>query len=485
MADINHQVTFDGSTDASRDPLNAPVEWFGRYMDHYAIYNSNPSDFLKSSVSLSGSNWDVTYMGFGGAGGNMVTLNDTSAGDTRIDLLDLSQNSSVSLGQTQVRFILGRDGDHNISLGAKNTHGVRLWGDELSVATNSGFVASIDMVGRISSVSANGSISRLDVTGEEKTNVTIENGGSIQSLRMRSGENSHLLVKDGGNLSYAHLYGPDSTQSITIEDGGYVRVVTSNGGPLEISAEGSGRLRTLEAFEGPLTLTTEDRYMSSILNYDGAMDVTIGSGGLGWLRYGSGGMQSHVVKASGHLETIRGDGNDTMRLTLGEGGAGYVRLGEGRDVIRTGDGDVEVIKTRGGDDKITTGPGYVGEIHTGDGKDVVNLRGETGAVRLGAGNDIFSGGSADDFVVGGAGRDVMKGNGGNDIFVFYEGSGTDRIKGFAEGQDLMMMDGLENGFDDLVIRKVSKHKYIEYGDDTIILIRKGNVDIDIDDFVFV
>ncbi|GGA09335.1 calcium-binding protein [Neptunicoccus cionae] len=444
MVTINSH--FDGSSDIENEPVgendSADLTWSG-YLPFYSVYDDSDDRFYNVNASFSGSNWTVAYMAFHAKGGSKATISDGGT-NTNIGVLALGESSKVVLDGTQVDYIEGWGGVHDITLGDQRTRLVKLGGDEVKVTLS-------------------GRIDTLDLGGVDNT-VTM-NGDS--------------------DINFARVYTETGLSKFNINDGGDMRVLTANGGDVEINMEGSGRIRTIEAFEGTLDMTTDERYVANLFAYDSVSVIHIGAGGIGAVQIGSGSAMSHVITAQGHISNLEFFDDDAVKMTLGDGGAGTLRTANGNDKVVGGSGYIELINTRDGNDVVVTGSGYVETIRTGEGRDKVKLNGDTGSIKLGGGNDKFFGGSGDDWVIGGAGNDLMKGGGGGDYFVFGDGSGNDKLRAFKSGDDLMLIADHEGGFDTLSIEKVGKHKVIEYDGGTIKLLKLGKADIDVDDFSFI
>lgn len=112
----------------------------------------------------------------------------------------------------------------------------------------------------------------------------------------------------------------------------------------------------------------------------------------------------------------------------------------GADIVAGGNGN-DTLLGRGGADRL------VGH----SGRD--DLRGGAGADTLegGRGGDRLKAGGGADRIEGGKGNDRMNGGAGADSFVFDGrlNEGRDRISGFEDGKDVLVVRGL--GFDDLEI----------------------------------
>ena len=95
-----------------------------------------------------------------------------------------------------------------------------------------------------------------------------------------------------------------------------------------------------------------------------------------------------------------------------------------------------------------------GVIHGGRGN--YKLKGDAGAHRLygqggrdtltgGGGKDKLIGGGGKDTLDGGAGKDLLNGGKGADQFIFSTGNQVDKIKGFADNVDTLVIDHMLHG----------------------------------------
>ncbi|MBD2344522.1 calcium-binding protein [Anabaena subtropica] len=73
--------------------------------------------------------------------------------------------------------------------------------------------------------------------------------------------------------------------------------------------------------------------------------------------------------------------------------------------------------------------------------DVINGQGGNDTIYGLSGNDILRGGDGNDILVGGLGNDILVGGSGNDLFVLQAKGGTDIIRDFVDGQDLIGLAG--------------------------------------------
>ncbi|WP_299970496.1 fasciclin domain-containing protein [uncultured Roseobacter sp.] len=149
----------------------------------------------------------------------------------------------------------------------------------------------------------------------------------------------------------------------------------------------------------------------------------------------------------------------------GSGDVDFVIDGDRGSVIRTGR-DNDLVDGNGGHDFIRLGSG-----------DDIGLGG--------AGNDILHGGRGDDRLEGGKGNDLLIGNSGDDVFVFRTGDGTDLIKHFQDGHDLIDLSGTDAAsIDDLSITQKGRATVIDLGEDQAIILTGRNIDLGAEDFIF-
>lgn len=122
------------------------------------------------------------------------------------------------------------------------------------------------------------------------------------------------------------------------------------------------------------------------------------------------------------------------------------------------------------------------------------LRGAGGNDQLegGSGNDKIFGNSGKDILIGGEGNDLLVGGGGADQFVFADGFGADRVRGFnatnnREDIDLSEVSAI-NSFRDLSnnhMEQDGRHVRIDAGDgDVITLLNTDMGDLGNGDFLF-
>lgn len=239
--------------------------------------------------------------------------------------------------------------------------------------------------------------------------------------------------------------------------------------------DGPVRAEWRQEFDGDVILPTHARAMAmggdgnDDFRGRGGGDAVNGGGGDDWLRgrggrdQMEGGAGDDCLLGDAGDDRLRGDGGNDMLL----GGAGRDALigGVGRDMLNGGGAD-DVLFGGAGNDRLVGQAGN-DRLAGGGGRDW--LAG-------GAGNDRLIAGGGNDTLSGGTGNDVLVGGGGADCFVFAEGDGEDRIVGYQQGQDRLMIDGTLTGrdalrFADNHIRQTDAGVVISFGDgDRIVLI---------------
>ncbi|MCP5074977.1 MAG: calcium-binding protein [Rhodobacteraceae bacterium] len=149
----------------------------------------------------------------------------------------------------------------------------------------------------------------------------------------------------------------------------------------------------------------------------------------------------------------------------------------------TGLGGNDVIKGRDGSDKLFGGDGK-DKLFGDQGDDF--LWGDTGNDRVngGSGDDLLRGGDGDDRLNGGSGDDVLIGGTGADIFIFPQSRGSDHIKDFEDGIDLIQWKNGPSDLADITITTVGAHVVLEYAGETLTLRKFDAALLDNSDFDF-
>ncbi|MGB7318351.1 MAG: hypothetical protein WBC85_10340 [Planktotalea sp.] len=180
---------------------------------------------------------------------------------------------------------------------------------------------------------------------------------------------------------------------------------------------------------------------------------------------------------------------------------GVVTTGTAADENIPGTAYDDELSGKGGDDTLK---GFDGndELFGGNGNDVLIGGKGSDALNGGKGSDVLKGGKGADLLVGGRGGDVLKGDkgadaligdkgddklfggSGADMFIFSSGHGTDTIKDFEDGIDLIAIVEAGTQFSDLIISKSGADVRVKYEDTTIFIEDSLKKDITEDDFVF-
>ncbi len=179
---------------------------------------------------------------------------------------------------------------------------------------------------------------------------------------------------------------------------------------------------------------------------------------------------------------LNGTGNTLNNKIVGNANANVLLGLEGADTLLGQAGD-DKLDGGAGNDLIFGGLGN-DLITGGDGAD--KLYGGTGSDTLqgGAGNDSLT---ADDGanlrLIGGTGADLLSGGAGVDVFVFAKGDGSDMVKNFQHGHDVLDFTGMT--WEMLTIKAVGSSVQITDGfGDTVTLSNTAMAQVDHHDFIF-
>ena len=99
----------------------------------------------------------------------------------------------------------------------------------------------------------------------------------------------------------------------------------------------------------------------------------------------------------------------------------------------------------------------------------------------GAGNDRINGGNGNDILTGGEGDDTLWGGAGEDVFVFSNSSGSDKIRDFESGIDLLDFGDISFASITQTITDQGLHLFFDGGD---VFIRGQLVELGLNDFLF-
>ena len=165
----------------------------------------------------------------------------------------------------------------------------------------------------------------------------------------------------------------------------------------------------VNAGDGDDRIRSRDGGNDNLYGEDGDDNLFAGTSS-GVLDGGNGG--DNLFGGSG-INIINGGDDDSRDALFGGAGNDELSGGGGNDALRGNTGD-DTLNGGSGNDNLQGG--NQNDILNGD-----------------AGIDVLIGGSGNDILNGGTGSDRLTGNGGNDLFMFEDGSGTDRITDFNFG----------------------------------------------------
>ena len=344
--------------------------------------------------------------------------------------------------------------------------------------TNVNQVVDISVVNNDTDVDGD-SLSVSDVTAAANGNVTITRSGSVAYTPNAgfSGSDSFTYTVTDGELTDSATVNvsvkaaPTNGDKITGDDGNN-RLIGTSGNDF-ISGEGGN--------DNILGLGGNDRLFGDdgndrILGGDGNDNIV---GGEGNDRLLGGGGNDRILGNSGNDRILGNDGNDRLFGNDGNdnilGGDGNDRIlgGEGSDRLLGGEGNDNILG--GGDDDVIIGGNGKNRLLGGGGNDRIFGGSERDVILGNSGNDTLFGDAEDDIINGGAGDDVIFGEAGNDTliggqgadqFVLRAGQGTDVIRDFEQGIDLI---GLSGGlkFGALDITQRGNNAFISFGDETL------------------
>jgi Ca2+-binding RTX toxin-like protein len=182
-----------------------------------------------------------------------------------------------------------------------------------------------------------------------------------------------------------------------------------------------------------------------------------------------------ILRGSGNDDNLRGEGgNDIIRGRGGDdtlrGLSGDDRLigGGGSDRLIGGSGD-DNLRGNGGDDRLKGGSGNDRLTGNGGGDRLLGQSGDD-LLNGGGGNDRLKGGAGSDELMGGRGDDILIGGSDSDIFVLKNRQGTELIRDFNIGEDVIRLQG-SLSFDDLSFEQQGRNTAIEAGRETLATLR--------------
>ncbi|RYU68289.1 tandem-95 repeat protein [Aliivibrio finisterrensis] len=157
-----------------------------------------------------------------------------------------------------------------------------------------------------------------------------------------------------------------------------------------------------------------------------------------------------LINAQNVVENIFSKGSDLSHLQDG------VESGSFKNISADSNAYLDLGHGGDGNDKIF-GQNGVDIMFGGKGDDYLNGGNDNDGLRGGSGNDILDGGSGNDILIGGLGDDILTGGTGEDIFKWVDqgvdnslDNGTDTIKDFTVGEDLIDLTEIIGGDDDVI-----------------------------------
>ena len=206
----------------------------------------------------------------------------------------------------------------------------------------------------------------------------------------------------------------------------------------------------------------------------------------------AGGIGNDIIRGIAGDDTLNGNADDDF--LVGNSGTDRIDGGAGNDTLNGGE-DNDTLIGRSGSDRLV-GAGGSDVLNGGVDNDTLNGGNGNDTLNSGAGNDILIGGNESDRLIGNIGNDVLNGGDdndtlqggndndtlrgdggddflvggqGNDLFITTSGEGSDRIRDFVIGTDLIgLTDGLS--FNDLSF----VGSRIELGSETLLILNGIN-----------
>lgn len=179
-----------------------------------------------------------------------------------------------------------------------------------------------------------------------------------------------------------------------------------------------------------------------------------------------GGTGDDFIMGGGGADTMGGGlDDDTMR---GQGGDDLIYSGKtGRELIEAGDGNDTVFGSAGND--TIRGDGGNDQLFGGSERDSVAGGSGNDSLYGGSDRDTLDGGTGDDILNGGTGDDTLTGGAGRDVFVFSNGSGSDVITDFADGEDLLNLSQLNVTLDAISITQSNGNTLVSWDGGSVLL----------------
>ncbi|HLO77011.1 MAG TPA: calcium-binding protein [Magnetospirillum sp.] len=155
----------------------------------------------------------------------------------------------------------------------------------------------------------------------------------------------------------------------------------------------------------------------------------------------------------------------------------HFRGGEGSDRLEADNTRTPIVaEGEAGDDRLVGGSG-ADQLHGGDGNDTLRGLGGSDWLDGGKGDDTLSGGSGRDVIDGGQGDDRLTGGGGRDAFVFERNDGTDTIRDFTQGSDVIVLRGFSGTTGQPLTFDQLAASITEQGGDSVIDVGNTNITV--------
>ncbi|MFA3917906.1 calcium-binding protein [Ruegeria hyattellae] len=444
-----YNTTINNASDVTL-PDGSNVSWDnGEYIDILWMNDPTKNAISTMNTRLTGSDWTIDAVRFS-SNTEFTNIRDLNGADGRsISWLKLGQNSDVDLISTRIKHIEGSDGNkHDIKLGSASTNSITLYADANNITTGSGFVGQIETGGK-DKITVNGDVGRINA-GRQNDQVKVLDGrvdfvdigrgvdlleisgeGRVKLAQAYLGNNTFKLTDnariflldsfDGNNtvnvsgdarIESAKLGGEGANNKLTLSGNGRIdelQLSETDGVMInlwgssrirhlnlydtqdaKIAASGNSRVDIIEISEASMTLDTDQRWFNYISSWESSNTLNIGSGGAGRIVMHAETAQTQTIRAEGYVDHVEVGNNQKTKLTLGDEGAGTIKLGDANDVVETGNGWVELISTRNGNDFVRMGSAGGGLVRLGNGNDtiVVNEMSSDEGVSINGGSGV-------------------------------------------------------------------------------------------------
>ncbi|MCC1492988.1 calcium-binding protein [Cognatishimia sp. F0-27] len=251
----------------------------------------------------------------------------------------------------------------------------------------------------------------------------ISQAEALMQLDMQERDSSQMLVGNGMDELIDGGLGMDTINAGAGDD----TVLGGDGGDNVMGMAGADMLMGGEGDDMVNGGSGDDTLDGGI-----GMDVILGGRGMDMV---TGGADNDIIAGLGDADTL--DGGTGMDMISGGGGMDMIMGGAGADSLFGVAGDDEIMGDAG-DDLIGGGAGG-DRLFGGDGMDFISGGAGDDLVVGGNGMDILIAGDGDDIMGGGAGDDRLTGGAGADEFHFDAGTGTDIVRDFTQGEDVISL----------------------------------------------